>query len=73
MSKKQRRTKGVPALDWNEVKQPINISITPTAWDLIKERGAALGISKSEVLERSIRGLISWPQPDCTKSDLASQ
>ena len=55
-----RRLKGVP-VDWDELKKRRNLILTDRAWDLLEEKGVALGgVSRSEVLERTVRGLITW-------------
>jgi metal-responsive CopG/Arc/MetJ family transcriptional regulator len=45
-------------LEYGENKERINISLTPTAQRLLDEQGTALGISRSELIERFARGMI---------------
>lgn len=45
--------------EYGEIKERINISLTPTAMKLLDEQGAALGVSRSELIERFARGLLS--------------
>jgi hypothetical protein len=53
MSKKADRE------EYGEKKDRVNISLTPTAQKLLDDQGAALGVSRSELIERFARGLIS--------------
>ncbi|WP_416670125.1 ribbon-helix-helix protein, CopG family [Egbenema bharatensis] len=45
--------------EYGEKKDRVNISLTPTAQRLLDQQGAAMGISRSELIERLARGLIS--------------
>lgn len=53
-----RPKKGQPETDWGEAKTAkLNIGLTPTGKQQVKERANQLGISVSEVLERWARGV----------------
>jgi len=54
-----KRIKGV-SVDWDELKKRRNINLTDTAWQLLEEKGNAEGISRSEVIERVVRGTLTW-------------
>jgi hypothetical protein len=53
-----KRSKGQP-VDWDEVKKRRNIILTPFAWDELARIGEPIGISRSEVIERLVRGHIT--------------
>ncbi|MBD1843983.1 hypothetical protein H6F89_11345 [Cyanobacteria bacterium FACHB-63] len=63
--KNQKRVKGVP-VQWEEVKVQKMIGLTPTVWQLIDARAAELNLSRSELVERTFRGLITWTEFDST-------
>ena len=44
-------------MDWDEIKRRRNLNLTDTAWRLLEKAGKERGISRSEVIERLIRGL----------------
>ncbi|MDJ0797281.1 MAG: hypothetical protein QNJ51_10695 [Calothrix sp. MO_167.B12] len=52
--KGQKRLKNIP-VDYDEVKQRKNISVTPTAWNLLQQKAKNSGISVSELVERFAR------------------
>lgn len=54
-----KRVKG-QSVDWDELKNRRNINLTDSAWILLQSKGDELGISRSEVIERTVRGLIQW-------------
>lgn len=54
-----KRYKGVPVA-WDEVKQNRTIMLTPTAWEILNEKATEMQISRSEVLERLIKGQIAF-------------
>jgi len=45
--------------EYGEKKDRVNVSLTPTAQRLLDQQGTVLGISRSELIERLARGLIS--------------
>ncbi|MFB2977641.1 ribbon-helix-helix protein, CopG family [Microseira sp. BLCC-F43] len=45
--------------EYGEKKERVNITITPTAQRLLDQKGEALGVSRSELIERFARGLVS--------------
>lgn len=60
MSKRDGKRVRGQSVDWDELKERRNINLTKTAWGLLQEKGEELGISRSEVIERTVRGLIEW-------------
>jgi hypothetical protein len=59
MSKKgQKGQKNVPEL-YDEVKRRVNLAITPTGIKGLDAIASELGVSRSELVERIGRGLIS--------------
>ena len=58
-----KRVRG-QAVDWDQLKKRRNINLTDEAWDALKNKGIeAGGISRSEIIERTVRGLIVWNVP----------
>lgn len=55
----KKRVKG-KSVDWDELKKRRDLTLTDTAWKLLQEKGETEGISRSEVIERTVRGLIKW-------------
>ncbi|ALF55604.1 hypothetical protein ACX27_26625 [Nostoc piscinale CENA21] len=53
------RTEGVP-VDWPELKKRRNLILTDTCWELLQKEAEQQGISRSEFIERAVRGLIDW-------------
>lgn len=58
-----KRVRG-KSVDWDELKERHNINLTKTAWDALEVKAGELGISRSEVIERTVRGLIVWNSSD---------
>lgn len=50
------RVKKAEAKFYGEVKRPYQFSITETASNLLDECAIKLGVSRSEVIEQSVRG-----------------
>jgi hypothetical protein len=44
---------------YGEKKERVNIGLTPTAQRLLDRKGEILGVSRSELIERFARGLLS--------------
>jgi hypothetical protein len=52
-----KKIKDQPIL-WNETKKQIHIYLTPTAIAILKDKAESIGMSRSEIVERLIRGLL---------------
>lgn len=59
MPRNSKRIKNVP-VDWDELKQNRTINLTDTAWKLLGEKAKSENISRSEVIERTVRRLLNW-------------
>jgi hypothetical protein len=57
-SEMQKGQKNVPEL-YDEVKRRVNLAITPTGIEGLDAIASELGVSRSELVERIGRGLIS--------------
>lgn len=55
----QEMTVKANRLEYGEQKERISVNLTPTAQRLLNEQGESLGISRSELIERFARGLLS--------------
>lgn len=56
-TKGQKNVKG-QSERYEEVKRPLNLALTPTAAEMLKDLAAKYGLSKSEFVEQVARGLI---------------
>ena len=54
--KTEKRMRGVP-VHYDELKKKHGVWLTDYAWELLKEKAKADGVSAGEYLERMIRGL----------------
>jgi metal-responsive CopG/Arc/MetJ family transcriptional regulator len=55
MSKRVQAGRG----EYGETKDRINISLTPTAQQLLDQQAVLIGVSRSELIEQFARGLVS--------------
>lgn len=55
--KSNKRTQGMPANPYGEMKKQWTITVTPTGKQLFKDRAEELGLTISELMERLARGL----------------
>jgi len=53
----KKRVRGEPVNPWGEVKKEFTVTITPTASANFQEMAQALGISRSELIERLGRNI----------------
>jgi len=58
MPRGRKKTKGVPELH-DELKKPVNLSLTPKAIEGLDTLAAQLRLSRSEIVEQIGRGLLS--------------
>lgn len=63
LKRNQKRLRGVP-VDWDELKVKRNFMLTQTAWEKLTQKAADLKISRSEVIERVLRGMVSFIDRD---------
>lgn len=71
MSKKNLNiTKGEPEL-YDEKKKPLNLAMTPTAAKMLEELASQMELTRSELVERVARGIISLQSDNAlTSNDL---
>jgi hypothetical protein len=68
----QKRGRGQP-LHYEARKEKRNLRITDTAWDKLGEAATALGLSRSEVVERIARGDVEVCRYLCYSESKGSQ
>ena len=63
MGKKGTRSQPGVGEIWDEPKTvPVTIKLTPTGKKLLDERGKEMGISRGELVERYLRGVVDLPE-----------
>lgn len=72
MAKRQKRVKGIP-VSYDEVKNRVSLTLTPTATTKLDETASEYGVSRSELVEQIARGIIPLASPNSSGKEIAVQ